>query len=144
MKKIFIALCVLSFLLAAPTAQAWQTVKLEVEDYTTYEVDKTTGYDQTTNIAVTTIIPGTHSILGYAIMSLKGHEVNGTVVTGESENYLSVWDEISGTSNPIGIGPEIESVDGSYEVIWFPRPKPFFIGITVRQGANTRASILYE
>lgn len=144
MKKILVVLCILGFLFSAPVAQAWETVKLEIEDFATHTVDNITGYDKTTNVSTSTITPGTHAILGYTVMSLTGHEVDGTVITGNSENYVSLWDEIAGTVAPSLMGPEIESLDTIFAEEWFPRPKPFFNGITVRQGACTRVCIMYE
>ena len=117
---------------------------VSTDDYSVYTKDNTTGYYATTNVSTSTIIPGVHSIIGYTVMSLTGHVVNGTLISGGSENVASIWDEVSGTSSPSMIGPEIESIDESFDGYMCLRPKPITNGITIRQGANTRVQILYE
>jgi hypothetical protein len=109
-----------------------------------HTIDNNAGGYLKTNVAITTLIPATHNIIGYTVMSLTGHVVDGSLVTGHSENVASIWDAISGTTAPVMILPEIEAVDESFDGWMALRPKPFTYGVTVHQGSYTRVQIIYE
>lgn len=133
-------LVLLGLLLVAQVS--WAGVS--TDDYETYTYDNNTNAYVTVNVATTTIVPGIHYIVGYSVMSLTGHKVDGSLVTGSSENVVSVWDESAAMANPKMIGPELEALDEHYEIFLCPRSKYITYGITHRQGPYTRVQILYE
>ena len=85
--------------------------------------------------------PITHEILGFEVMSLTGHVVDGTLQTDTSEAVASLWDEVSGTVAPKFLGEkEAPSATESGEKI-FISPKVLVNGCTVRQGPMSRVII---
>ncbi len=143
MKKV-IALLVLLFCLASVNVFASDFVFTQPEGrvWYTYPIDNTSGIYIETDIPITTIIPkgiGQSKILGFTVMSLKGH----AGITGNSENVASLWDGAPGTSSAENLG-EAESVDESFDGMWFPIPKILETQLSVRQGGNTRVIVYFE
>ena len=139
--KRFLLVLGLCFVFAL-NAQAGGRVSIDGGQIYTEVIDNVTGYDQTTNVAVTTIEPGKHRLIGVSVMPLTNHEYNGSALTGNSEAYVSLWDAISTTLNPLLIG-ETEAAGIAAEEKVFVHPRIFSNGVTVRQGAITRVIIEY-
>ena len=134
MKRI-ICLVVLGLFLCS-TAFAWQwggSDALKV-NFSTYVCDNTTGLYQKTAVSKATIVPGVHCILGYAIMPLSANSEN-IVALHDAENTDPYVDE--------SLIDEAETPAATMSAKWFAYPKKLSVGLTLRQGAQTRVIVYY-
>lgn len=103
----------------------------------TYVSSNATGEYTTPNISVSTIVPGTHRIIGYEIMV-----ANAALV---EEMIVGLYDTTTdGGMTSSTIFDEAEATDGSQLIKWYPYPKELTNGLSLVQGPNSVVVIYYD
>lgn len=130
--SMFLLLCLLTVMFAAVG---------EAGDLQTYIVSNSTAARAKTQVAVTTIIPGKHVILGYRITPFGASCVDpyvelhdaATTATQTTTTGGTMFDLIEADTGPL-------RSDGD----WYPKGKPLALGLSVNLGGYTAATIFYE
>lgn len=130
MKKAFCLLILLTFFLFPLIVEARGGVHI-----LTYIQDNSSGVYLVTSISTSTIIPDKHKILGFSVQALDG--------TQSAERVVALHDAISGHLDSTFMG-EAESIENSFNGLWYPSPRELVYGLTVNQGPNTRVIIYYS
>ena len=112
-----------------PRFSNFQNVKM-------YVVANTGATRQITAISTSTIIPGTHRILGYEVAPIDTLSKENYVVLGDAATAPAV-----ATTTIFG---ESEAATGSSLSATFPYPREIASGVVVRQGSRTYVTIYYE
>ena len=124
------------------------TISAQAQQLMTYVSDNTTGAYTNTFVSTSRIYPqGTSGydsgdrILGFAVYDIA--LVAGVAVN--SENVAALHDASSSYAlGALTIEAEIETVDDSFDGMWFPKPRKIYAGVCIRQGPCTRVIIYYE
>jgi len=107
----------------------------ESETVYDYTIVTTNGDYTTTVIPTTSIRPGVDKVVGYSIM----RNTNNTL---SSECVIAVYDSQDSTLTGEQYG-ECEAIDETTNGELFLKPRTVTEGVTVRQGPNTIAKVLF-
>ena len=132
MKKFAIFTLALGLLmLFAPIANASDTPSIEH-----YAVSNATGSDAISYVAVTTIIPGKHRLLGFLV---------SPITSASGSTLVGVYDaEVAGSITNANLLGEKGGVNTTSYELWFPRPIDVTNGVGVYLGAGSTVTLYYE
>jgi hypothetical protein len=139
MKKLFSIIAIALLITGAITiSQSFAMGELEV-----YVSANTSALSPaSTNVGVTTVIPGKHRIIGYDVFPYD--------TTTNAELYCGLYDATS-TGGTYGhtttyLFGELEAVSSTdaYASKILPKPKQLSHGLSIRQGTNTVVVVYYE
>ena len=138
-KKFLIVAFLALFLIISSNAYGLGYRFSKDQELETYLVTNSTGLGTSTLIAVTTIIPGQHRILGFR---MAPYDTTGAGY----ELVLGLCDAATiATALDATIFDEAEkSVSTNMSADWYPYPKSLTNGLVVRLGANAVVTIYYE
>lgn len=137
--RLIVAFLIVLLLLLSSTvfAQPFATGSGEVSRIWVCEINNTTGDYNDYFVPTTTIIAGTHRILGIAIVP------NDT--SKHSELIVGIHDIVvgqkGGTVNECIV--EAEATENNMGFVWFPYPLSINTQVVSHQGANTTVYIYY-
>ena len=109
----------------------------ESVDIKVFEIRNSSGDSLTTSIGTTVIKAKYDKLYGFTIMQNDGSK--------SVEMVVSIWDTVpDGTGGTINEAiAEAETVDETFDGIWYPYPKTIHTQVTVIQGANTDVLVYY-
>ncbi len=141
MKKFLFSLAVLGALILffSPVASGAPSVSvvdgngvsLDDRGWLTYEVDGT--FPGTSVISASTIIPGTHKILGYQIVPISAN----------CDMRVELYDDNAAAVAHNIVLNELEKTATSYDPEWFPHPRKLLYGLVVKHYGGTKILIFY-
>lgn len=131
--SLILLLCFFSILLIGKGGEAY--------DLETYAVTNSTAVRTKTQIAVTTIIPGKHRVLGFRLTPFGQNCVDpyvelhdaATTATQTTTSGGTMFDVIESDTSPL------RSESG-----WYPVPKDLALGLSVNLGGYSAVVIFYE
>ena len=135
MKRLTVFLIVAIFLLiAAGRGEAADQIHM----YVSQETVATDGSRCDNAVATTTIIPGKHFIIGFAVTGNGPDCVDPTVELYDAATTAAM------SATTIFDGREADTSPLRSEAVWYPIGKNISNGLAIRQGAHTTVVIYYE
>ncbi len=115
--------------------------RAEAGDLEMYTVSNTTAARVKTQIAVTTIIPGKHVILGYELIPFGGSCVDPYV---ELHDVATTGAQTQTSGGTMFSANELDTSPLKADVRIFPKPKKLALGLSINLGGYTAVIIYYE